>query len=60
MKSMERFCRVLSKVGTQRQATRVWNWVDHQGNPEPYWDLMMSEIPWAFCGNSPNDFYFVY
>jgi hypothetical protein len=57
---MNKFMRILSKVHTQHQATHVWNWIDHQDNPEELWDIMMEVLPWAFYGPSPNHFMFVY
>ena len=50
---VERICR---KLNTRREASRLWNVIDHQVDPEPLWDAMLARVPWAFsdplCTNS--------
>ena len=29
-------------------ATRIWNWIDCQSEPEVLWAIMAKEIPWVF------------
>ena len=44
-----------------RNATRLWNWIDHQKNPERLWAVMLIEIPWVFRdATSPNTMRFTY
>lgn len=43
-----RFVRACRKCRTLRDATRVWNWADHQAIPEAYWETMARMLPWAF------------
>ncbi len=42
----------LASVKLLRQATRLWNWIDHVGpgevQPESLWEIMRTECRWAF------------
>ena len=42
-------CRV--KRGQLQKVTKLWNWIDqgdHGLTPEPWWDVLRTECPWAF------------
>lgn len=41
------------KLKSLYQATKLWNWIDHQENPEPLWGAMRQAAPWAF--RDPSD-----
>lgn len=61
MDRWSKFLRVLGKVRNLVDATRLWNWIDHQDAPEPYWAKMCEAVPWAFADPSwPNSILFVY
>jgi len=52
-------CKRIAATQQQRHASRLWDWVDAQACPEPLWDIMMRELPWAFADNSsPNSIRF--
>jgi hypothetical protein len=48
MTASNKINRVMAKVNSLRNATRVWNWIDSQANPEPMWAAMLVAMPWAF------------
>lgn len=35
------------------EAARLWNWIDHQPEPEQLWQIMLDESTWMFA--DPND-----
>ena len=41
----EQFVRVVYKIRNLHEAWRVWNWIDHQDNPEPLWCFMRHVNP---------------
>lgn len=44
------------KRGQLQKVTKVWNWIDqgdHGLTPEPWWDVLRTECPWAF--DDPGD-----
>jgi hypothetical protein len=42
------------------KATRLWNEIDCEDNPEPLWNVMQRLLPFAFYGKSANEFRFTY
>lgn len=47
---------VAVRLKSEYQATKLWKWIDRQGDDpdqESYWDLMRSLAPWAF--RDPSD-----
>lgn len=65
MSLYERFARRCEWVsqfqsGCAIDATRLWNWADHQADPEIFWAILRQWIPDMFFGPSYNDFYFTY
>lgn len=44
-----RFQRICDKCHTLEQAVRLWNWIDHQDDPEWMWNELMAACPWAFA-----------
>jgi hypothetical protein len=65
LKMVAKLCklaRVLCKVKTQRDATRVWNLIDNSEQwHEEMWGLMCVMVPWAFDDvRDPNTIRFVY
>lgn len=55
---LQRFC--LTGSGASRNATRLWNWADHQSNPEQYWQVLQRACPAMFGSASANSFRFSY
>lgn len=42
-------------------ATRLWNWADHQDHSEEFWAILQGVCPWAFDRpDSPNSHRFAY
>lgn len=37
-----------SFIATNKDASKLWNWIDHRSNPEPLWAIMQVKTPWAF------------
>ena len=42
-----------SLIQCLRNATRVWNIIDHMADPGDCWDVLRIRCPWAF--NDPRD-----
>lgn len=56
---IERLC--CEKIRSLKNATRLWNWIDHQDEPEPLWCIMTGLVSWAFDDpNDPNTVRFTY
>ena len=36
-------------ITSRKNATRLWNHIDHQPDPEPLWQIMLDMLPWAFA-----------
>jgi len=43
--SVKHICKCTTNL---KDATRLWNWIDEQDNPEPLWSVMLAALPWAF------------
>lgn len=42
-------------------ATRLWNWIDYQEEPEPLWAIMRQMLPFVFeDARYSNSIYFTY
>jgi hypothetical protein len=55
--------RLSRRIRTQYQATKLWNWIDHQPDCDALWRCMMRNARWAFdddCDGDANWFTFVY
>ena len=62
-KTADQFVAILRRLaeGDLLRATRLWNWVDTLGVPEPFWALMQVWTPWAFRRvDSVNSMKFTY
>jgi len=57
-------CMRLYNTGKTRQAlvnaTRLWNWIDHNSDYQETWYDMVAVLPWAFADEWPNNLYFTY
>ncbi len=52
---------ICQRITTQQEATRLWNWIDLQDEPEPLWAIMLIQLPWAFDDRrDPNTIRFEY
>ena len=47
-KIQQRVLRLASKVKTLRNATRLWNLIDHREDSDDLWPAMLAGCPWAF------------
>jgi len=62
MTKIEKFTKLARTfcVDNERNATRLWNWADHQKSPEPFWATLRSVCPQSFYGPSASCFHFTY
>ena len=57
----EKLIRICLKVRDNRDATRIWNWIDHQPEPVGLWNILAVICPWAFHdANKINSIKFTY
>ncbi len=47
-----RFAKLATRCSTYRDVTRLWNWADHQIDPESFWAILATVCPWGF--DDPN------
>jgi hypothetical protein len=40
--------KLCNRIRRLKDATRLWNWIDHQDEPSELWDTMTRYMPWAF------------
>jgi|694.fasta_scaffold03631_29 hypothetical protein len=51
----DRIERIASRIKTLGQAARLWDWIDHQDEPEQLWAAMAKAAPWCFADpTKPN------
>jgi len=43
---------ICKRITTLQEATRLWNWIDEQNEPEMLWAVMLSAVPWAFANTN--------
>jgi hypothetical protein len=58
--AIERVARIAAKCSTAQQATRLWNWIDAQPEPEPLWLAMLAAAPRWFETIDVNSIHFAY
>jgi len=60
MTQLDKFTKLSQRFSSAKNATRLWNWADHQKSPEPFWAALRAVCPQYFYGVSATRFYFTY
>jgi len=58
---ISRFTELCKTCGNLKDATRLWNFADHQTDAEFYWSILSELCPWAFSNpENYNSLHFTY